>query len=402
MSPTGDWDFAWDMALVQCESLLLYCAVSAVFMGSALHKLIRNKVKIEHACVCGLLSLLIVALVCFYLLSRSIGLTIFILSCITYYISIPVRDLLPTKDKAVLITGCDSGLGHALAKHLDELGVLVFASVLDKKGQGAEELRRICSSRLSIIQLDVTDSEQIKAACSEIKGRLQGLWGIVHNAGVIGYIADGELLPISLYKQCMDVNFFGAAHVTKTFLPLLRKAKGRLICISSMAGHVPIPRLAAYAASKAALTMYCAVMRQDLIKWGVKVAAVHPSGFKTNIYDSHENLSSQNRNILDSLMPDVKEDYGEEYLETFKDLHHEMFATSSSDLTPVLEDVCHALLARNPHFSYTPGRFAHFIPCLFRNFPLWVYDHFAKKIFQIHRNILPRSLQLSQTKNWRS
>uniref|UniRef100_A0A8C5QCW5 Hydroxysteroid 17-beta dehydrogenase 2 n=1 Tax=Leptobrachium leishanense TaxID=445787 RepID=A0A8C5QCW5_9ANUR len=386
------------MDWVQSEPVLLYLAVSAAFAGSALHKSIKNKVKAGRSGVCWLLlSLLIMATFSFFLLSGGAGLSVFIVSCITCYISIPVNDLLPAEDKAVLITGCDSGLGHALAKHLDELGVLVFASVLDKEGQGAEDLRRICSSRLAVIQLDVTNSEEIKAACSEIKSRLQGLWGVVHNAGVMGYVADGELLPITVYKQCMDVNFIGAAHITKVFLPLLRKAKGRLVSISSMAGHTPIPGLAAYAASKAALTMYCAVMRQDLFKWGVKVAAIHPSGFRTNIFGSRENWSSQSQSFLDSLMPDVKEDYGEEYLETFKDLHREMVATSSSDLTPVLEDVCHALLARKPHFSYAPGRFAHFIPCLFRYFPLWVYDHFARQIFKNRRNILPRSLRRSQT-----
>ncbi|CAJ0958793.1 unnamed protein product [Ranitomeya imitator] len=119
-----------------------------------------------------------------------------------------------------------------------KLGVLVYAGVLDKKGQGAEELRRVCSSRLSLIQLDVTNQGQIKTVYDEVKNRVQdaGLWGIVHNAGVLGYMADGELLPISVYKQCMDVNFIGVVEVTKMFMPLLRKAKGRLVTISSMAG----------------------------------------------------------------------------------------------------------------------------------------------------------------------
>ncbi|XP_073515885.1 17-beta-hydroxysteroid dehydrogenase type 2 isoform X2 [Phyllobates terribilis] len=296
---------------------------------------------------------------------------------------------------------CDSGLGHALAKYFDELGVLVYAGVLDKKGQGAEELRRVCSSRLSLIQLDVTNQGQIKTVYDEVKNRVQdaGLWGIVHNAGVLGYMADGELLPISIYKQCMDVNFIGVVQVTKMFMPLLRKAKGRLVTISSMAGHAPIPGFAAYAASKAALTMFSAVMRQDLFKWGVRVSAVHPSGFKTNIFGSRELWSSQYKNILDNIMPDVKEDYGEDYLATLKDLHYTMSTITSSDLSPVLEDVCHALLAREPYFSYTPGQCAYLIPCLFRYFPLWVYDNFAKQTFQTHRNILPRSLRNSKSNN---
>ncbi|KAM8945974.1 17-beta-hydroxysteroid dehydrogenase type 2 [Pelodytes ibericus] len=386
------------MDWVQADSVLLYFAV---FSGSTLYKLIKNKVKIEDASVCGLLSLLVLGMISFFVFPGMAGLTLFILACIIYSYSIPVRDMLSTEGKAVLITGCDSGLGHALAKHLDELGVLVFAGVLDKTGPGAEDLGKICSSRLSIIQLDVTNGEEIEAAYDQITSLVQdrGLWGIVHNAGVLEYVADGELLPMNVYKHCMDVNFIGAAHVTKMFMPLLRKSKGRLVGISSMAGHTPIPGFAAYAASKAALTMFCAVMRQELFKWGIEVAAIHPSGFKTNIFGACGNWSSRGQIILDTLTPDVKEDYGEDYLIKLRDLHHEMFAISSSDFTPVLEDVCHSLLARNPNSSYTPGRFAYFVPCLFRYFPLWVYDYFAKQTFQMHRTIRPRSLRQPHSEN---
>ncbi|KAG9474925.1 17-beta-hydroxysteroid dehydrogenase type 2 [Eleutherodactylus coqui] len=384
--------------MVQCDSALSYVVLSALFTGLVLHKLIRNKVKIENAAVSCLLSLLLLEIICCCVLCSRLGLTLFIVACALYYVSIPVQRMLTAEDKRVLITGCDSGLGHALAKYLDELGVLVYAGVLDKKGQGAEELRRVCSPRLRLVQLDVTNPGQIKTAYNEVRSQLHdaGLWGIVHNAGVLGYMADAELLPISVYKQCMDVNFIGVVQVTKMFMPLLRKAKGRLVTISSMAGHTPIPGFAAYAASKAALTMFSAVMRQDLLKWGVKVSAIHPSGFKTNIFGSREHWSSQDQKILENIMPDVKEDYGEEYLASLKDLHHTMSTYTSPDLSPVLEDVCHALLSREPYFSYTPGRCAYLIPCLFRYFPLWVYDNFAKQTFQIHRNILPRSLKISK------
>ncbi|XP_056381799.1 17-beta-hydroxysteroid dehydrogenase type 2 isoform X3 [Hyla sarda] len=318
------------MEMVQCDSALSYVVLSALFSGLVIHKIIRNKVKIENSAVSCLLSLLLLEIICCCVLCSHLGLTLFILACAFYYISIPVRRMLPPQGKVVLITG---------------------------------------------------------------------LWGIVHNAGVLGYMADGELLPISVYKQCMDVNFIGVVQVTKIFMPLLRKAKGRLVTISSMAGHTPIPGFAAYAASKAALSMFSAVMRQDLLKWSVKVSAIHPSGFKTNIFGSQEHWSSQDQNIQDNIMPDVKEDYGEEYLASLKDLHHTMSTVTSPDLSPVLEDVCHALLAQEPYVSYTPGQCAYLIPCLFHYFPLWVYDCFAKQTFQIHQNILPRSLRISKANN---
>ncbi|KAG8437475.1 hypothetical protein GDO86_008250 [Hymenochirus boettgeri] len=274
------------------------------------------------------------------------------------------------------------------------MGVLVFAGVLDKKGPGAENLKRVCSSRLCLIQLNVTSSQEINEAYKEISSNVQdaGLWGLVHNAGVFGYIGDGELIPLSVYKHCMDVNFFGVVQVTKIFVSLLRKAKGRLITISSMAGHAPMPRLAAYASSKAALSMFSAVMQQDLFKWDVKVSVVHPSGFKT------KNWSRQEKAILDTTTPAVKEDYGEDYIASLKEQHHKMFASSSADFSPVLEDVCHALLAQTPNFSYTPGRFAYLIPCFSHYLPKWVYDSLVMQLFQINRGILPRSLR-SKNKN---
>ncbi|KAJ1084321.1 hypothetical protein NDU88_004472 [Pleurodeles waltl] len=297
--------------------------------------------------------------------------------------------------------GCDSGLGYALAKHLDQLGFQVFAGVLNKKGEGADELRNACSPRLLLIQLDITSCEEAKKAYIEVKSSLKdsGLWGIIHNAGVLGYVGDGELLPLGVYKTCMDVNFFGAVRISKTFFPLLRKAKGRLISISSMAGHAPLPGFAAYGASKAALSMFSAVMRQELSKWGVKVSAIYPGGFRTGIYGSQESWSNQDGKILYNLVDDVKEDYGEDYIRTMKECYKLMLSDASPDLSPFLYDVAHALLATKPHNTYTPGRCAYIIPCIFRYFPVWMYDGLARKLFGSYNMLSPRALRPLQTPN---
>ncbi|XP_018411383.1 PREDICTED: estradiol 17-beta-dehydrogenase 2 [Nanorana parkeri] len=373
----------------------LYLGLGTLFSGLAAHKIIKNKVKMENASLCTLPALLLLGAFCYFVFPVKLGASVFFLACALYYVTLPVRRMLSAEGKTVLITGCDSGLGHALAKHLDKQGLLVFAGVLNRNGPGAGELRRACSTNLCLIQLDVTNSHEIVAAYGEISSRVKdtGLWAIVHNAGVLVYVADGELLPMNVYKQCMEVNFIGVVQVTKTFMPLLRKAKGRLVAISSMAGLNPIPGYAAYAASKAALTMFCAVMRQDLLKWGMKVSSIHPSGFKTNIFGSQEHCSNQAQNLLETIKPDVRDDYGEDYLETLQDLHHQSTKTLSSDISPLLEDAYHALLALHPYTTYTPGTLAYLIPTIFRYFPLWVYDILAKQIFLNHRTILPRSLR---------
>ncbi|KFP82406.1 Estradiol 17-beta-dehydrogenase 2, partial [Acanthisitta chloris] len=282
----------------------------------------------------------------------------------------------------LMLPGCDSGIGHALAKYLDSLGFVVFAGVLNEDGPGAEELQQSCSWRLSVLQLDITNATQVKEAYLKVSEKVQntGLWGVVNNAGILGFPADGELLPMSAYRQCMEVNFFGAVKVSKTFLPLLRKSQGRLVNISSMAGGIPLPRYAAYSASKAALSMFSGVMRQELSKWGIKVAAIHPSGFQTGILGTSDLWDKQEKELMENLPADTRRAYGEDYLLGLKSFLLDLPVHCAPDLSPVLSSVLHALLARRPHGLYTPGKGAYLLLCIFCWSPLWFYDFFISKM----------------------
>uniref|UniRef100_A0A8C7E862 Hydroxysteroid 17-beta dehydrogenase 2 n=1 Tax=Nothoprocta perdicaria TaxID=30464 RepID=A0A8C7E862_NOTPE len=226
---------------------------------------------------------------------------------------------------------------------------------------------------------------------------ITGLWGVVNNAGILGFPADGELLPMSTYRHCMDVNFFGAVEVSKTFLPLLRKSQGRLVNMSSMAGGIPLPKYAAYGASKAALSMFSGVMRQELSKWGVKVAAVHPSGFRTGIQGTSELWDKQEKDLLENLPAAVRSDYGDDYLQELKSYLVRLPAHCDADLSPVLKDVLHALLARRPHGLYTPGKGAYLPLCIFCYFPVWFYDFFISKLFSAEP--VPRVLRTAEAGN---
>uniref|UniRef100_A0A8C8VFA9 Hydroxysteroid 17-beta dehydrogenase 2 n=1 Tax=Pelusios castaneus TaxID=367368 RepID=A0A8C8VFA9_9SAUR len=361
--------------------VLLYLGVTAVFGIIAFYKAKKNQVEKKCIFAHSLLLLFLLEIFCFAMLKSYIGLILFSMACLIFYIYLPVQTMLSVDTKAVLITGTDSGIGHALAKRLDNLGFVVFAGVLNKDGPGAEELKRSCSQRLHVLQLDITSSAQIQEAYLQIAEMVQntGLWGVVNNAGILGFPGDGELLPMSLYKQCMDVNFFGPVEVTKKFLPLLRKSRGRLINISSLAGGIPIPRFAAYGASKAALSMFSGVMRLELSKWGVKVAAVYPGGFRTCIQGTSELWNTQEKHLLENLTPDVKEDYGDDYIVALKNYLLHMPSHCDSDLSLVLDDVLHALLAKSPHGLYAPGKNAYRNLCIFCYFPLWFYDSFFGK-----------------------
>ncbi|MBN3316573.1 DHB2 dehydrogenase, partial [Atractosteus spatula] len=323
-----------------------------------------------------------------------------LLLSLLYYISLSLlgksQKLLPVNNKSVLITGCDSGFGHALAKHLDSLGLTVFAGVLNEQSPGSDELRRCSSKRLLVLQLDVTNSAQIRKAYQQIKAEVgeTGLWAIVNNAGILGYLADGEILPMTVFKKCMAVNFLGAVELSQTFLPLLRRARGRMVNVSSMAAKVPVPMFSAYCASKAALSMFSEVMRQELSRWGVRVSVIQPGGFRTNIFGTREEWSSYHEEILSQVPQDVKEDYGEEYISSFQKRLPKMSAASSVDLQPVLHNICHALLAVRPQHVYAPGRLACIIPFVHSFFPAGVFDLLVGVLFTFHKNA-PARLQRS-------
>uniref|UniRef100_A0A8C9GBI5 Hydroxysteroid 11-beta dehydrogenase 2 n=1 Tax=Pavo cristatus TaxID=9049 RepID=A0A8C9GBI5_PAVCR len=175
--------------------------------------------------------------------------------------------------------GCDSGFGQATARHLDSLGFRVFASVLDPRGPGAQELQRSCSARLTLLRMDLTKPEDIQ---SVLHSSPTGLWGLVNNAGFNDIIADAELSPLGNFRTCMEVNFFGSLELTKGLLPLLRSAGGRIVTVSSVLQRVEFSHEGARCAwGCAALSLLMDTFRSELQPWGVKVSLILPGYFKT-------------------------------------------------------------------------------------------------------------------------
>ncbi|XP_072490304.1 17-beta-hydroxysteroid dehydrogenase type 2 isoform X2 [Notamacropus eugenii] len=283
---------------------------------------------------------------CFSSLSVFWAWTLFSLACCISLAYSTSQEMLPVDGRAVLITGGDSGIGHALSKYLDELGFTVFVGVLNENGPGAEVLKKTCSKRTSVVQMDITNPDQIKEVQAQIAEKVQhtGLWAVVNNAGVLGTVGDGELLPMNIYRQCMDVNFFGAVEVTKAFLPLLRKSRGRFINVSSMA----------------------------------------------DIGGTKELWMKQEKDILENMSPDVLEAYGRDYLRSSTWPSLQYFSKMPSDFSPLFTDVLHGILCKNPSALYTAGVFSYLWICLLSYFPVSVFDYVANKIF--HSNTLPKAL----------
>ncbi|GIY76618.1 hypothetical protein CEXT_282921 [Caerostris extrusa] len=146
--------------------------------------------------------------------------------------------------KAVFITGCDSGFGNATARKLDAKGFHVFAACLFPLGPGAAQLNQETSERLKIVGLDVTSEESVLKALEFVKNNLGHciIWAIINNAGVYKGLSV-EFSTLQEFRDCVEVNAFGPIRVTKAFLPLIRKSKGRVVNVTSMGGRVAAPNM---------------------------------------------------------------------------------------------------------------------------------------------------------------
>jgi NAD(P)-dependent dehydrogenase (short-subunit alcohol dehydrogenase family) len=176
----------------------------------------------------------------------------------------------------VLVTGASTGIGEATVLHLRELGFEPLAGV--RRDEDAERLGR---SGIRSVRLDVTDADQIAAVRAEPgEGALAGL---VNNAG-IAVASPIEFLPVEQLRRQLEINLIGQVAVTQALLPALRRARGRVVNISSIGGRVALPLLGAYNMSKFGLEAFSDVLRRELRSQGVDVIAIEPGGIKTPIW----------------------------------------------------------------------------------------------------------------------
>jgi len=194
--------------------------------------------------------------------------------------------------RVVLVTGCSSGIGLAVAREAARAGHVVYAGLRDPTGFAPE-------AGLVSVALDVTRAAEREAAVERVvreQGRLDAL---VNNAGVAlgGFL---EQLEEDELRRVFDVNVFGAWAMARVALPHLRAARGLLVLMSSMSGRSALPGLGAYAASKFALEALGEAWRHELAPFGVRVVLVEPGAYRTEIFGRNRRLG---RRALDAASP---------------------------------------------------------------------------------------------------
>jgi NAD(P)-dependent dehydrogenase (short-subunit alcohol dehydrogenase family) len=260
-----------------------------------------------------------------------------------------VKGTTGTSKRSVVITGASTGIGATTAIELARRGFQVFAGV--RKLADGEVLKNSAPEIIPLL-LDVTNEIQILQAFKTVQQNVgdAGIWGLVNNAGIV-VAGPIEFIPIPELRKQLEVNVIGQIAVTQAFMPLIRKAKGRIVNMGSVSGRSSTPITGAYSASKFAMEALTDALRVELKPWGIEVIIVEPGPIKTPIWTKSANAADD---ILKNMPPIVLDLYGETM-----QLALRMVKRLEETAVPpekVTKAVLHALTSKCPKTRYLVGK----------------------------------------------
>lgn len=274
--------------------------------------------------------------------------------------------------RAVLITGCSSGIGAATARRLHQAGLPVYATA-----RRVTDLAGLAADGITTLQLDVTDEATMQAAVKRVTDEHGAVGVVVNNAGY-GALGALENVPVQSVRAQFETNVFGALRLIQLALPGMRaQGWGRIVNISSILGRVAPPGSGAYEASKFALEGLSDALRLEVAKFGVRTVLIEPGPVRTRFTTS----------ALDTLTEDgdVYHDFHRRLAAWYDEFNRPdatspvgRFAVEADDVAKVIEK---AVQARRPRARYPVGILAHGLLSLRRTMPDTVLDGFVRVQF---------------------
>ncbi|MFZ3204701.1 MAG: SDR family oxidoreductase [Pseudomonas sp.] len=194
----------------------------------------------------------------------------------------------------VLITGCSSGIGRALADAFQQAGYRVWATARKEA-----DLATLGAAGFTAVQLDVNDGLGLGQLAERMQAEIGGLDVLINNAG---YGAMGPLLDggVEAMRRQFETNVFAIVGVTRAFFPLLRRNKGLVVNIGSVSGVLVTPFAGAYCASKAAVHALSDALRLELAPFAIEVMEVQPGAIASSF---GANASQEAEQLLDEASP---------------------------------------------------------------------------------------------------
>jgi len=274
--------------------------------------------------------------------------------------------------RTILITGCSSGIGAALATELHKRGNRVYASA-----RRPDTLAPLTEQGLDTLALDVNDDASIAAAMARIESEAGHLDMLINNAGFSQVGAVVDLTREDLRRQ-YETNVVSPVAMTRAALPLLRagaagNGKAIVVNVGSIVGLFTTPFSGAYSSSKAALHSLSDGLRMELAPFGIRVVTIQPGGVRSS-FGSHAEEAI--RLPEDSL---------------YRPVEAGILARAQAGqqgATPVqefVEPVVDALLRPSPPAVIRGGKNSIRLPLLKKLLPLQTFDRMVSKVFGLDR-----------------
>ncbi|XP_055386834.1 D-beta-hydroxybutyrate dehydrogenase, mitochondrial [Condylostylus longicornis] len=283
--------------------------------------------------------------------------------------------------KGVLITGCETPLGWYLAKKLDDIGFTVYAAFSNdlEDNDEAQILKEETSGRTKLLHLDITDETSLVKGALYISQHLpygaDGLWAVVHT---INWVALGEIewVPFAVLRRSLDINLLGSARLTQILLPLIRRAGGRIVFLTSGLNRIPAPVRGIQNATHAAVEALAASLRQELRPRGVDVSVVAAGEFQPgNAWLNETDLRDEAKKMWHQMSDEQKKTYGDDYYEaamTSVEKSYRVFA----DIQPAIRVAIDAVSRTFPMARYTPVT----VP---ERIQMFIAEHLPSSVYEI-------------------
>ncbi|MBN2297632.1 MAG: SDR family oxidoreductase [Deltaproteobacteria bacterium] len=211
------------------------------------------------------------------------------------------------KDAVVVITGGSSGLGKALAMRFIGRGatLALIARDRNKLAEIREDLVAMCvpGQSVEVFPCDVSDHAAVEKTLNTIKDTVGSPDILINSAGILreGYF---DKLPLSTFREVMDINYFGTLNCTKALIPIFRKkGRGRIVNISSLGGRIETFGYAAYCSSKFAVVGLTDVLRAELKPLKIKCHLVCPGEFESPMVDELNTYRTEENRVVTQTVP---------------------------------------------------------------------------------------------------
>ena len=212
--------------------------------------------------------------------------------------------------RSAAITGAGSGLGRDIALGLAEKAYAVFGTAMTEAE--VQDLKSASGGRVSLGLCDITKEADVRAWVRSVLAALgegRGLDLLISNAGILtpGPL---EVLPLDAIRREFDVNVFGALSVMTTFLPALRRARGRIVQVSTWTAHLPLPFNGPSGASKAAMEVLSTVYRAELKRFGIDIVIAVAGNMRTG---GPAKTAAALSRVGDAMTPEQRDLYGQTF-----------------------------------------------------------------------------------------